>query len=237
MYPIYPLICATSAFTIKVIETFATGTKKHSSPVFKVIVCICCLAFLGLSLSRVVSLHSGFRATVDVFSDLKKSDVDGSKPKFLNQTGSADHINVCMGKDWYRYPSSFHLPNSKRYRMRFIRSDFRGQLPKLYDANDATARNKAFYSDFNNMNKETMSRYINPSECHYLIDSSAAATSEHEPSYASQKDWQVLSSHKMLDLNNSPVILRSFYLPFISDKQNTYVDYQLLRNVNLFSTS
>lgn len=38
----------------------------------------------------------------------------------------------------------------------------------------------------------------------------------------------------MLDLANSPIIIRSFYLPFISEKRNSYNYYQLLRNNNLF---
>lgn len=60
MYPIYPLICASAAHTIKLIEQFVVGTKQpYSSPVFKVIVFSCCLAFLGLSLSRVLSLQIG----------------------------------------------------------------------------------------------------------------------------------------------------------------------------------
>lgn len=60
MYPIYPLICASAALTIKLIEQFVVGTRRpYSSPVFKVIVCICCLAFLSFSLSRVAFIHKG----------------------------------------------------------------------------------------------------------------------------------------------------------------------------------
>ena len=60
MYPIYPLICATAAHTIKLIEQFVVGTKRpYSSPVFKMIVYICCMAFFGLSLSRVASVQRG----------------------------------------------------------------------------------------------------------------------------------------------------------------------------------
>lgn len=60
MYPIYPLICASAALTIKSIEQFVVGTKQpYSSPVFKCIVYLCCLAFLGLSMSRVLSLLMG----------------------------------------------------------------------------------------------------------------------------------------------------------------------------------
>lgn len=60
MYPIYPLICASAALTIKLIEQFVVGTKQpYSSPFFKVIVGICCVMLLGLSLSRVLSVHQG----------------------------------------------------------------------------------------------------------------------------------------------------------------------------------
>lgn len=66
MYPIYPLICASAAHTIKLIEQFVVGVKQspYSSPVFKLIVYVCCLAFLGLSLSRVLSLQLGKFSTI-----------------------------------------------------------------------------------------------------------------------------------------------------------------------------
>ena len=35
--------------------------------------------------------------------------------------------NVCLGKEWYRFPSSFHLPYGVR--AKFIRSEFSGLLP------------------------------------------------------------------------------------------------------------
>lgn len=122
--------------------------------------------------------------------------------------------------------------------MRFIRSDFKGQLPKLYDIEDQVSKGlktRIVYDDFNNMNREEMSRYIDPNRCHYLIDSSQAQTSELEPDYSrNTKDWKTLSSHKMLDLNNSPIVIRSFYLPLISAKRNHYNNFRLLRNNNLF---
>lgn len=250
MYPIYPLICASAALTIKLVEQFVKGNKQpYSSPVFKAIVCVCCLTFLGLSMSRVLSLYQGFKPTFNVHSDLRRYDREGLMKPILLTADSNDeqnasgmqYINVCYGKEWYRYPSSFHLPSSRRYRMRFIRSEFRGQLPKLYENDGIKNRGlktHVIYSDFNDMNKEETSRYIKPEECHYLIDSSSqrTRTTQFEPDYSlDTKNWQTLSSHKMLDLHHSPIIIRSFYLPFVSEKQNSYIDYKLLRNTNLFA--
>lgn len=184
---------------------------------------------------------------MDVFSDLKKFDKDDYKP-LLNSTKSSPlsydesgfnsvdkYINVCYGKEWYRYPSSFFLPDSKRYRMRFIKSDFTGQLPKLYEDDDKGLKTSITYDDFNDKNREELSRYIKSEQCHYLIDSSRSTISEREPDYSKNtKDWNILSSYRILDLANSTIVIRSFYLPFISEKHNSYNDYLLLRNNNLF---
>jgi len=192
----------------------------------------------------------GFRSTFDIYSDLRKVDQDDQYTPILksmmNTNGGVDvtseerHINVCIGKEWYRYPSSFFLPDSRRYRMRFIRSEFRGQLPKLYEEDDEPDRKsglktRLIYDDFNDLNKEEPSRYTRQDRCHYLIDTRQKDTSDREPNYSDNtKDWTVLSTHKMLDLANSPVIIRSFYVPIISERRNRYVMYQLLKNNNLF---
>jgi len=51
-------------------------------------------------------------------------------------------INVCVGKEWYRFPSSFFLPELKgltddtgltpRVRLQFVKSSFAGQLPQHF---------------------------------------------------------------------------------------------------------
>lgn len=189
----------------------------------------------------------GFRSTFDVHSDLKRFDKDSNFIPILgsldnqtlqdNSTSVDKFINVCYGKEWYRYPNSFFLPDSRRYRMRFIESEFRGQLPKLYGGLSEGDRLKTriIYEDFNDMNREEKSRYIKPEQCHYLVDSSNNHTTTREPDYSKNTDdWTILSSHKMLDLANSPVIIRSFYLPYFSNEKNRYIKYQLLRNNKLF---
>lgn len=42
-------------------------------------------------------------------------------------------MNVCVGDEWYRYPSSFFLPGPA-YRLQFVKSGFDGMLPLPFDA-------------------------------------------------------------------------------------------------------
>lgn len=36
---------------------------------------------------------------------------------------------VCVGKEWHRFQSSFFFP-SNNFKLAFLKSEFRGQLPK-----------------------------------------------------------------------------------------------------------
>ena len=62
-----------------------------------------------------------------------------------------------MGKEWYRFPSHFFLP-SDNWRVKFVKSEFKGQLPQMYaDDVDAT---KLKRSNFNDLNQEETDRYV-----------------------------------------------------------------------------
>lgn len=38
---------------------------------------------------------------------------------------------VCVGDEWHRFPSSFHLPHPA-YRLAFVKSGFHGLLPRPF---------------------------------------------------------------------------------------------------------
>ena len=71
---------------------------------------------------------------------------------------SEDKANVCMGKEWYRFPSNFFLP-SNNWNVKFIKSEFKGQLPQPYltEKAHATAIERP---NFNNLNLEELDRYV-----------------------------------------------------------------------------
>ena len=45
----------------------------------------------------------GYHAPMDVFLELNRLSWESE--------GDSMQYNICMGKEWYRYPSSFFLPN------------------------------------------------------------------------------------------------------------------------------
>lgn len=40
-------------------------------------------------------------------------------------------VQLCIGGEWHRFPSSFYIPD-ERVRLSFLRSDFHGQLPQPF---------------------------------------------------------------------------------------------------------
>jgi len=94
---------------------------------------------------------------------------------------------VCVGKEWYRFPSSFFLPDRTRdgaasplnaaaarashgpARVAFIKSAFGGQLPQPFlPKPNGTA---ALRGGFNDLNAEETDRYVPLSACDYVVDS------------------------------------------------------------------
>ena len=93
----------------------------------------------------------GYHAPFDVYREFNYDDI-----KTIVQPIYTD-INVCVGKEWYRYPSSFFLPGA-RWKLRFLRSGFKGQLPKPYlEGSNGTL---VVPTDMNDMNREEPSRYV-----------------------------------------------------------------------------
>ena len=59
------------------------------------------------------------------------------KPLFKS-TIAPPGTTVCLGKEWYRFPSSFNLPHDVH--AKFIKSEFSGLLPGEFSAAAATDR-------------------------------------------------------------------------------------------------
>lgn len=120
MYPIYPAIAFNAAITIHIILTHI-GHPGAGSPLWRIPSSIKFLAVFAiasgaitLGLLRTAGIVA-YNAPLSVYTHLHEPDVA--------QPGDT----VCIGKEWYRFPSSYFLPDDVR--AKFVKSEFKGLLP------------------------------------------------------------------------------------------------------------
>nr|XP_034330527.1 alpha-1,2-mannosyltransferase ALG9 [Crassostrea gigas] len=228
LFPIYPLLALFGAVSIDYLQKLCCllmpgqRGQHYTTNTNWIPVCLCVL-FSALSFSRIIALYQGYHAPLDIYVELNRISSD---PK-VHTLPPDKSVNVCVGKEWYRFPSNFFLPGNN-WNLQFLQSEFRGQLPKPYSSGeDAT---KIIPTDMNDLNREEMSRYVNISRCHYLIDLDTQTDTKYEPNYsANSEEWTVLHSVPFLEASRSHRLLRAFYIPFISSRYCTYVNYNLLK--------
>jgi len=121
MYVIYPLICynAAHAWTSFAHLFDFTATKINLSPAFQrtlksFLLWGLALLYLTFSAARVLAQVRGFSAPMQVFASVESAST------------------VCLGKEWYRFPSSFFIPKTSR--ALFVKSAFDGLLPGRFAA-------------------------------------------------------------------------------------------------------
>ncbi|XP_059486586.1 alpha-1,2-mannosyltransferase ALG9 [Neocloeon triangulifer] len=228
LFPIYPLVCFCGAvaldglqrivfFTLKKVTRMNLSNYLRQTNFFAVGTAI---IFVLLGLSRSFALYKGYHAPLDIYMELAKF---GSSNSF----GPNSEINVCVGKEWHRFPSSFFLPDN-RWNLRFLESEFKGQLPQPYQPGpDGTS---VVPPNMNDMNQEERSRYFDIGKCDFLVDLETNQETKLEPNYAKDTTkWDLVHSIPFLDNERSPKLLRAFYIPFLTEEACTYASYQLLK--------
>jgi alpha-1,2-mannosyltransferase len=167
------------------------------------------LAF-ALSAARIVALVKGYSAPFAVWTSLARhlqappaSSSFSSAPPPLTALakpvarlfpalddgrpaapGALAGARVCVGKEWYRFPTSYFLPERTREavapfpmgrghtpggpaELAFIRNNFTGLLPQPYLAVDGTSAPR---TGFNDENRDESDRYVDVASCDYVVD-------------------------------------------------------------------
>ncbi|XP_064486177.1 alpha-1,2-mannosyltransferase ALG9-like [Ornithodoros turicata] len=221
LFPIYPLICLCAALSVDRVQLtlqhiFGKNTRIISSTwvhflIFSIL----------LSVSRTVALYRHFRAPMEIYMEL------GPLANRDDNHSVKTPVLLCVGKEWYRFPSSFFLPEG--WSLGFLESEFRGQLPKPYSsAKNAT---RIIPEHMNDANVEERSRYVNISQCNFLVDTDTPDETEKEPNYSRLPEWTRVSSVQFLDSKRSPLHGRMFYIPFLTDEWCSYNSYNLLQRL------
>lgn len=164
---------------------------------------------------------------------------------------SAPPAIVCVGKEWYRFPSSFFLPEEK-FALSFLHDASTrapttttwclgmvltdclclqgpaSQLPQPYSRERGTA---VAPPNMNDQNREEPSRYVAPETCDYLVELllDDGNTPEHKLDPLDENIWEVLSSSPYLDVAQSALPWRAFHVPGFSDKKNVFAQYVIAK--------
>lgn len=217
LYVVYPvIILAASAVTVYSKDILSAILPRR---IIDGSMALLVLASCVLAVSRTAALVVHYKAPMDVY-------------KALPAIESKERVYVCVGAEWYRYPSSFFLPGAQ-YRLQFVKSGFDGLLPRPFEEHEGGT--KASPKQFNDMNVEEPENYWNSADqCSFFVtlQSNNGASKEwlDSPSMGnSTQAWKQVESFKFLDSANSPSLTRAFYVPFYSSKRNQWLEYVLLQ--------
>ena len=144
LFPVYPLICLAGAMVIDSCQklfyfAFVRVKSRHFLAHTRWLGLLAIGVTSLLSLSRMAALYQGYHGVTDTWMA-----VNQLEENVQGQT------TVCVGKEWHRFPSSFFLPN-QNFRIGFLKSDFKGQLPKYTFANEKRS---------NHQNAGTIQRHL-----------------------------------------------------------------------------
>uniref|UniRef100_A0A7E4W837 Mannosyltransferase n=1 Tax=Panagrellus redivivus TaxID=6233 RepID=A0A7E4W837_PANRE len=184
--PIYPHIAVLFAVALYALRTIIKD-KFYVIPLSILLVFAVISTMRGAAVFRnyngVVETHKQFYDHFVVFSEKKR-----------DFTRFSDPIRVCTGKEWHRFPSSFFLPensidkhgNKRKVELEFIKSAFKGILPKHYPiAKRLSDVTRAIPDAMNDKNEEEPERYVPVETCDYILDfDDGTSGGPDEPNYA-----------------------------------------------------
>ena len=155
MYPAYPFLALNAALALHVVAyhlghirprsllTRIPGIIKAGMMATAVLLC------LTLGVSRTLGTVTAYQAPLQIYKPL-------STPQYAEMNAS-----VCLGKEWYRFPSSYHLPS--KMRAHFLKSEFKGLLPGQFAeqlGSIGLPRAWAIPSGMNDQNLEDVGKYV-----------------------------------------------------------------------------
>ncbi|KAF2787079.1 glycosyltransferase family 22 protein [Melanomma pulvis-pyrius CBS 109.77] len=212
MYPAYPALALNAATSFHILlANFGSSDPRDLvsmiPPKLKLaIVSIFVLGTLDLGILRTIGTMTAYSAPLTIYSPLQR--------KGVVKAGD----NVCLGKEWYRFPSTYLLP--KQVRAKFIKSEFSGLLPGEFS--EAKVGFGLFPgawllpSGMNDENREDLGKYIDIKHCKFLVDSRfrSVPSTPLEPDYISDiETWETLSCTRFLDSNDTGIVGRLLWIP------------------------
>ena len=232
MYPAYPFLALNAAISFHMLLTWLSSQhpksvlSRISASVKAGLGMLVVLLALNVGFFRIFGTVTAYRAPLKVYAALES-------PGTMMRGET-----VCYGKEWYRFPSSFHLPNGAR--AKFVKSEFSGLLPGEF--NEAKIGFGFFAGTWlvppgmNDRNEEDPGKYTELEHCDYLVDSYMPESpgTELEPNHIlNKKQWSRVSCAPFLDAAKTSLVARSLWtpdLPFVPKQfRRHWGEYCLLK--------
>jgi alpha-1,2-mannosyltransferase len=121
MYPAYPFLALNAAIGLHIVLIYlgSISSMELTGQIpakLKLVVIMTFIVFsINIGLFRILGTVTAYRAPLQIYQALEAPG--------MARPGDT----VCLGKDWYRFTSSYFLP--KDIRAKFIKSEFSGLLP------------------------------------------------------------------------------------------------------------
>jgi alpha-1,2-mannosyltransferase len=245
MYPAYPCLALNAAMALHIILA-AFGQSDPKTLVGKIparlkllVVSMVMIGSVDLGLARIYGIYTAYSAPLRIYEPL--------------ETVGSYGDSVCLGKEWYRFPSSYHLP--KNMHAKFIKSEFNGLLPgEFSEARTGFGLWSGAWLEppgMNDQNIEDPGKYVSQISfstnyadllqteiraCDFLVDTyyPGSDSTELEPHYILDVEtWESVSCVPFLDASRTHTLARLIWLPnmpFIPEKyQRKWGDHCLLK--------
>lgn len=220
MFPIYPLLIFGAVFSVDtVIRGFLSILGKSIASrklsILRLLHALIWIPIAYISLSRSYALRKYYGAPLRVYA-------------VINSYTATGNGLVCTCGEWYRFPSSFYLPEGNQ--LAFLPSSFKGQLPQPFSVNGSKPESLQVLQPFNDRNEEQKERYVShPKHCSWIVDLEGGdCGADADLSVA------IKATAPFLDAAKTETIHRTIYLPTLHEKaamedKVRYLDYILYK--------
>eukprot|EP01031_Cornospumella_fuschlensis_P029320 gene29320-35395_t len=165
LYPIYGLLAyiaadVVCAFTsildglLGRVFTEESGKKRIIISTKQILIAFLASTSLIMSASRAYSNYTHYHGYMHLFTEAYFSFAEPKQPHTQS---------LCMGVEWYRFPSHFFLPS--HLQLTYIRDRFHGILPQPYAEHTYSAPPLGV----NTLNQEELDRYLMVRSCDYIV--------------------------------------------------------------------
>ncbi|CAN3353043.1 alpha-1,2-mannosyltransferase Alg9p [Diutina catenulata] len=200
LYPVYPLVVVNAALL---------ATKVLSYVPYRALKVLGAVGIAVIGVLRTLALVMNYSAPLDVMAIFRAPEVEDvfPEPKGLQ--------NVCIGKEWYHFPTSMLLP--QRFRLQYVESGFDGLLPGDFpEGGSFVSRASTMPERMNNRNQWDPSKIVPVSQCAYYIESGPRL----DPA-----EWAPIACEEMLDPAAPQGPGRLLWIPKWSDQRVSKMEY------------